>query len=229
MSKRFLAIAATAISLFLGGCGTTKMPFADDAGAAVASDKPVYLMTATLRNDYKPAYQPKVMDLIIEKKGSKETGDIFFVRTDAKSKVEDDTAEKGNSYFMRMELENGDYVFKSMNGFSLGFMVAGAFSVPMNSPLKSSGVGGVYYLGHVQAVVRESKPGEFKAGPPAPNISQIPTGYGNGTFDVEISDQSDKDIPAFQSKFPALKNVTIQKAILPSFDRALAQKIWDKR
>ena len=106
MKKSFL-ILLTAISvLFLSACGTTKMPFDNDSEVYSATGNPIFLLSATLKNDYKPNYQPKVMDVVLMQKipGQEKKQDIFF-RTDSKSKVEDDTPEKGNSYFLRFELE----------------------------------------------------------------------------------------------------------------------------
>ena len=225
MKKSFL-ILLTAISvLFLSACGTTKMPFDNDSEVYSATGNPIFLLSATLKNDYKPNYQPKVMDVVLMQKipGQEKKQDIFF-RTDSKSKVEDDTPEKGNSYFLRFELEKGEYVIRDMRGFSNGFMVSGPFFMPMFSEIKATGPG-VYYLGHVQAVTRERKPGELSSSGsifqmPINQLATMPTGYNDSTFDVVISDQSEKDIPTFKSKFPALKNVAIQKMILPPVDKA---------
>lgn len=101
--------------------------------------------------------------------------------------------------------------------------------MPMFSEIKATGPG-VYYLGHVQAVTRERKPGELSSSGsifqmPINQLATMPTGYNDSTFDVVISDQSEKDIPTFKSKFPALKNVAIQKMILPPVDKAEIKRI----
>lgn len=205
------------------------MPFDNDVDVYSQNGNPIYLMTATLKNDFKPAYQPKVMDVVLMKKiEGQEKSEAIFLRTDAKSKIEDDTPEKGNSYLLRMELEKGEYVIRDMRGFSNGFMVSGPFFVPMFSNIKVTR-SGVYYLGHVQAVTRAKKAGEisstgdiFQA--PINHLSTIPTGYNDSTFDIVISDQYEKDIAEFKRKFPALKNVEVQKSILPPVDTEFAKK-----
>lgn len=68
---------------------------------------------------------------------------------------------------------------------------------------------------------------EFRAGLPFPLVDQAVTGFSGGTFDVEIIDQFEKDELEFKSRFPALRDVNIQKAILPPFDRTKAQKWWE--
>jgi len=96
----------------------------------------------------------------------------------------------------------------------------------MHETLKSAGQG-VFYIGHVEATIRERQGNEFKAGPTVPLLDQAVAGASGGTFDIEISDQWDKDGPQFLAKFPTLSAVTVQKNILPPFDRAKAQQWWE--
>jgi hypothetical protein len=77
---------------------------------------------------------------------------------------------------------------------------------------------GIYYLGHIEAVYRERKENEFHAGR-AMNL--------DGTFDITISDNCDIDIQMFKNKFVQLKDIDIQKAILPPFDRNKADQFWE--
>lgn len=87
---------------------------------------------------------------------------------------------------------------------------------------------GVFYLGQVNAVVRERQGNEFRAGPPIPLIDQAVIGASGGTFDIEIVDAQARDEALFRERFPALKDATIRKAMLPGFDRARAQKWWEE-
>jgi len=86
---------------------------------------------------------------------------------------------------------------------------------------------GVYYLGHVDATVRERTGNEFKAGAPIPLIDQAVAGASSGTFDVAITDRWTQDESLFKNKYPALKKATINKSVLPAFDRDAAQKWWE--
>jgi len=81
-------------------------------------------------------------------------------------------------------------------------------------------------VGHVEATVREKKGEEFKAGPSIPLIDQAASGASTSTFDVVISDQWKTDEGNFKTRFPVLNSATIQQAILPPFDRPLAQAWW---
>lgn len=87
---------------------------------------------------------------------------------------------------------------------------------------------GVFYLGHVDATVRDRKGDEFKAGPMLPLIDQAAAGASGGIFDIEVSDRWEPDEATFRSTFPELSTIVIQKSILPPFDRAQAQDWWEK-
>lgn len=227
-SRTLIKLAALAsVTSFLVGCATpTKMAFKNETDVIVSGGKPVFLMTATLKNDYRTYYQPKLFVVHVERNEAKDRSDRINFIMDEKAKLETDTAESGNSYLLRMELENGDYVIRGLSGFSGIFPIRGTFFAPLHAEIKSNG-SGVFYLGHVTATVRERKEKEFKAGPSIPLVDQAVTGFSGGTFDIEITDQLEKDEPVFKSKFPALRDVNIQKAILPSFDRAKAQQWWE--
>lgn len=222
MLNRTLGISIL-ITLLLTGCATPKRMAS--LGYGVASDKPVFLMTVTLKNAYRPFYQPRLLYVNVERKEVKDSADRFIFMLDRKATLETD-AEAGNTYLVRMELENGDYVIRGLTGQSGKFPVRGNFFAPLHADLKSTGTG-VFYLGHVAATVRERKEGEFRAGPLIPAIDQAVTGFADGTFDIEITDQSDKDEPILKTLFPALSSATIQKNVLPSFDRAKAQQWWE--
>ena len=100
------------------------------------------------------------------------------------------------------------------------------FFTPIHADLNVSKPG-TYYLGHVEATVRERQGNEFKAGASVPLVDQSLVGASGGTFDVVISDAFDKDLKNFQATFPAMRSATVERAVLPPFDRARAQKWWE--
>jgi hypothetical protein len=216
------------VALIMPGCATRmNMAFQDDAQKLTPTSKPVFLMTATVKNTYKTYFQPKLSVVFVEKEGAKEKEDRFNFSMDEKSKNETNTLESGNNYLMRMELNPGSYEVRAILGQAYGFPLVGTYLLPVHAPFKSIGPG-VFYLGHIEADVRERKDNEFKAGPAVPLIDQAITGASTGTFEVVISDQFDKDEPAFRAKFPALAGVEIKKMIVPPFDRKKAQEWWEK-
>jgi hypothetical protein len=227
MLKRLLTCAVVLLGVTLGGCATrTKMAFENDADRLTDKSKPVYLMTATIKNTYKTSFQPRLIVVNVEKPGAKEAADRINFTMDDKARSETNSADTGNSYYLRLELEPGSYEIRGLTSIASTFPINGFFFAPMHSALEVK-QSGVYYIGHVNATVRERQGNEFKAGSTIPLIDQAIAGASGGTFDIEIVDDFAKDEAAFRSKFPALATVEIKKALLAPFDRAKAQKWWE--
>lgn len=227
MKSKNLVLGALSLVFALTGCATrTQMPFQNDSDRLTDKSKPVYLMTATIKNTYRTSFQPRVIVVHVEKPSAKDAADRLNFVMDDKAKNETGSADKGNSYLLRLALEPGSYELRGLTSLASSFPINGFFFVPMHSTLESKDAG-VFYLGHVSATVRERQGNEFKAGPVIPLIDQAIAGASGGTFDVEITDQFATDEALFRSKFPALATVKITKAILPSFDRKKAQQWWE--
>lgn len=227
MKNRVILYFVLAVAVLLSGCATrTKMAFESDEERLTDSSKPVFLMTATLKNVYRTSFQPKLIVLNVEKPGAKDATDRLNFTMDEKAKNETDIPEIGSTYFLRMQLDPGRYEIRGLTSLARSFPINGFFFAPLHAAVESSRPG-VFYLGHVAATVRERQGNEFKAGPSIPLIDQAIAGASGGTFDIEISDRLATDEATFRSKFPALKGIEIKKSILPSFDRAVAQKWWE--
>lgn len=225
--KKIQTLILVALAVLMGGCATpTKMAFQNDSDQFTEKSKPVFLMTATIKNTYRTSFQPKLIVLHVEKDGAKQVSDRINFTIDDKAKNETDSAITGNSYFLRMELEPGHYEIRGLTSLASSFPVNGFFFTPLHSQLESKD-SGVFYLGHITAIVRERTGNEFKAGPSIPLLDQAVAGASGGTFDIEITDEIVTDEGIFRSKFPALAGVTIKSAILPQFDRAKAQQWWE--
>jgi hypothetical protein len=227
MKTRLLCGLSLTLAILLSGCATRmKMAFEDDEERVTESSKPVFLLTATLKNSYRTSFQPKMTVLHVEKPGAKDAADRLNFTMDEKAKIETNTPEGGNTYFLRLPLERGRYEIRGLSSMASSFPIHGFYFAPLHSPIESNG-SGVFYLGHVSATVRERQGNEFKAGPSMPLIDQAIAGASGGTFDIEISDRLAADEATFRSKFPALKGVEIKKTILPPFNREAAQKWWE--
>jgi hypothetical protein len=227
MSNRYRVAFAVLSALILSACATpTKMALHDDSESIEKSEKPIFLMTATLKNGYRESYQPELLVVNIERKEVTGSSDRINFTMDDKAKKNSDSDKAGNSYFLRMALDSGSYVVRGMTGFSGIFPVRGMFFAPVHTDLQAP-KSGVYYLGHIDATVRERNENEFRAGPVIPLLDQAVTGFSGGTFEIAVTDRFEQDAPEFMAKFPALKNVQITKALLPAFDREKAQKWWD--
>ncbi len=184
-------------------------------------------MTTTLKNNYRTSHQAKLIVVNVQKVGAKDRADRVNFTIDDSARRESDSAELGNSYFLGMKLGPGEYTIEGLTSMNRSFPTVTMFFAPLHTDLTVDKPG-IYYLGHVDATVRERKGDEFKAGPSIPLIDQAVGGASGGSFDIDISDQWETDEAVFIAKFPALKGVTVTKAIMPPFDRAKAQEWWEK-
>lgn len=225
-TRGFYGLILTA-ALALSGCASTlDMPFADNAAAAPDAGKAVFLMTVTTKNTYHTSYQPDMVVVNVERSAVKSDEDKLNFKIDKNGTNETGKPETGNTYLVRMQLDPGEYIIQGVTCFNNQFLIIATFFAPLHEKLAVTGPG-VYYLGHVDATVRERVGGEFKAGPTIPLIDQGVAGASGGTFDITISDAWTTDEAQFDAKFSGLKGVTVQKAIMAPFDRAEAQKYWE--
>ncbi len=228
MSASLIRVSALVLlAASLGGCATpTKMAWTSDSKTAVKPADAVLLMTATVRNSYHPSFQPRLIAVDVEKGAAASRQERLNFTPDDKARFKEaDSHEEGNTYLIRMELAPGQYVIRGLALDSPHFPILGAYFAPLHETFTVSAPG-VYYLGHVQATVRERSGDEFKAGPSIPLLDQAVAGASGGTFDVEVGDHWDSDENSFRGAFPQLGDQPVHKAILGPFDRAYAQKWW---
>lgn len=221
MFSRFAMLMLVVGASVLSGCASTKnMSFGKDQAATIPQDKAIVLISASMRNEYKVSYQPKILVAHMEKGTAEKSSDPLNFKHDAVG------AAQGNNLF-RMELENGAYVLRGMTGHALSFPINGFYMAPVHAEINITAPG-VYYMGHIDAVIRERQGNEFKAGGSLPLIDQALAGASTGTFDITITDQWTTDEKAFKAEFPVLNGIDIKKVILPAFDRQRAQTYWEK-
>ena len=226
MPSRFFACLALTAGFFLGGCATNQMAFSEDSEKLADKTKPIFLLSVSLKNSFKPSYPLALNSLQIEKGDGKNQADKLMFAIDAKADRKVESSQGDTAYLLRMELDPGSYQLRSLHSLSRGFLIVGSFFTPLNMPLAATAKG-VYYLGNVNAVVRERKGSEFRAGPVIPLIDQAVVGAAGGSYEVEVKDLFEADVAAFKAQFPALAGAEIKKAILPAFDRVNAQKLWE--
>jgi hypothetical protein len=217
------------LPIVLAGCASpTKMAYSDKSKIAVAPNNAVFLMTATIRNSYHESYQPTLLVVNVEKVGAKDKADrLNFVMDDRALLKSSNAPTDGHSYLLRLELPPGEYVIRGLTSRSDQLLTHSTFFAPLHEDVASVQPG-VFYLGHVDATVRERTGNEFKAGPTLPLIDQAAAGASGGTFDMVISDRWEMDEGLFRRTFSQLSSATIQKTILPPFDRSQAQDWWEK-
>src|SRR5271169_4031830 len=115
MFNRYSVISAIFITLLVTGCATsTKMALSNDSETVSKTGKPIFLMTATLRNTYKTSYQPKLWFVNVERLVVKDSADRINFTMDDQGSYESDSPTEGNSYLLRIQLEQGEYVIQGL-------------------------------------------------------------------------------------------------------------------
>ena len=222
---RVVSLLVVLLSTLFAGCASAPyMPLAEE-GSKLDSSKPLFLMSVVVKNEYRERWQPRILNVILEKNGGAGKPESIVLRMDTKGMI---ASEAGSSnYLVRFPAESAPHTVRGFNSMASAFPIHGFYFVPLHANLAKYD-GGVYYLGSVKAVIRDRKEGEFRAGPVIPLIDQAIAGASSGTFDVEISDFYDSDVALFRKTFPVLKDVEIKKAVLPKWDRAKAQLFWEQ-
>lgn len=227
MFSRFLATIVIAATAILAGCASPqKMAFAPDTPPTVNPNKALLLMTAKISNRNGVSHQPKLHVAHVERPEVKGSQDRLNYVMDDRGRIETNAMETGNTYLLRMEVDPGEYTLRGLSSMSQSFPLTGFFFTPIHAQVKVAAPG-IYYIGHIDATVRERKGDEFKAGPSLPLIDQALVGASTGTFDVTISDRWSQDESEFRARFPALKSTDVTKNVLPAFDRQKAQAWWE--
>jgi hypothetical protein len=226
MRRLLVVLSLVAASLITGCAMAPYMPLSEE-GAKLDQTKPLYLMSVTLKNDYKERWQPRVLNVILSKENGTAKPDQIVFRMDSKGTIAAQTDKDQTTYLVRFVTENSPHTVLGFNAMASAFPVHGFYFTPLHSSIPAA-AGGVYYLGAVKAVVRERKENEFRAGPVIPLIDQAVAGASSGSFDIEIGDAYGADIELFKKTFAPLKDMEIQKAVLPKWDRTKAQLFWEK-
>ena len=225
--RRLPACLMIFVAIQLVGCASVPyMPLADDS-ARVDTSRPLYLMSVVLKNEYRPRWQPRVLNIILANESGTEKPDLLAFRMDSKGAIKPENADGSTTYLVRFTAESTRYSVRGFNAMASAFPVHTFYNVPLHANVPSFDTG-VYYLGAVTAVIRERQDKEFRAGPVMPLIDQAVGGASTGTFDIEIIDSYISDMELFKKTFTALKDIEVQSAVLSKWDRSKAQLFWER-
>jgi hypothetical protein len=220
----------TCVALFscaLGGCATVNhMAFDKDASSVDVSKKAVVLVAIEVKRLDDSRFQPVPLVVNVEKPNAQSKQDRQNFKVNKAQDVF--VSEDGRALFLtRMALEPGQYRLVAVTGFAQAFPINALFQVPLVTDFNVQ-PGSITYLGRVSATLRSRNSGEFRAGPLFPLIDQSVAGMSTSTWDVAIENRADIDVPLYRKTFKALTSASIASAPLPPFDRAAAQRWWDR-
>jgi hypothetical protein len=202
----------------LTGCAT-RMPMALADGAAPKPGKVTVLMSADLKNAYKPGWQPELVVAKWQKPGAEDASGRFNFKPDETALVALPGANGDKTYLLSLELEPGKYQFADLTAMARSFPIVGWFTALVMQEMTFAQAG-VVYIGNVSATVRERQGDEMRAGPVIPLIDQAVVGASGGTFDIETADRWSVDEALFKSVYPGLAGAQIGKQLMAPHDAA---------
>ncbi len=190
------------------GCSMGKpMALETKSGALELESESVGLFTLRTSNQYKPGFQPAVMSI---EAVSDETDKKVVFRA---AKHHSHEKKRFYEYLVSVDLSPGIYRVGKIAGSSTSFLFHGSFAFPVGASFELP-PDSVVYLGHINMVNRKRNKGEKRSGSIFPLVDQGVSGYGDGTFDITISDRSDTDIQLFEQAYPELAKHIVMKNIM---------------
>lgn len=222
MMRRILVLVA--IAMCSGCVNIQTMALQKGQGALSTSTKSIALMTVEVSRADDSRYQPFpaivwVTDLTW---GAKEPS-LRFQLNKKTAAVESNGRQL---YLASLALSPGRYHLEGISGIAAAFPFVGNFFIPVVADFEVE-EDSVSYFGHVAAIMRERREGEFRAGAVIPLVDQAATGMISHSWDVVIDDRSASDLALFKEHVPALVSVNVKLEPLPPWDRAAAQQRWD--
>ena len=227
MMRRISLLFLIAATALMTGCASAPyMPLSDET-YKLDTSKPLYLMSVSIKNTYKERYQPQILNVVLDKNDGVNKPETIIFRMDSTGTIYSEDSDTAK-YLVRFPADTVPHIVRGLNARASAFPFHGFYFLPLLADLRPS-ENGIYYLGSVEAVIRERKEGEFRAGHVIPLVDQAVAGASTGTFDVEIKDAYEEDIDMFRATFPALTNVEIKRTVLPKWSRDKARLLWETK
>jgi len=214
-SKRLYVVGLFLISvLALNGCVGMGMDMALVRGQEKlgVGDNGLVITTVRIANKNKPGFQPTISKTFIMQESPTRKLLEFDVKDDPFKSVENEY----NEYLFSFSLKPGNYdLFHILGSYQLPIVMYAHCSAAFSAPfIVKQGV--VSYLGNIQATIVERKGDkDRRAGPMKPFIDQSLAGFSNGTFEISSIDRYEEDVASYQSEYPALRGIKIEKQIVP--------------
>lgn len=214
-----------AFLLLLTGCATPmKMALQRQTERLELAGNSLLLMHLRLRNEHTPDYPPRPFYMSIEAPGADEKSEKLNYVFDTDGVV---TTSEAGDFLLRMSVPPGDWIIQGVVGMSHSYIAPGNFFMPLRAPIHVEQQAEIVYLGRVEGTMRTRDAGEFRAGSLIQPLDQQVIGYADATFEVTISDAFEEDMALMRRYFPALTGATVERRVLPAFDREQAQRLWE--
>lgn len=218
--------------VYLSGCASwewNKMALTKGQTNIDTTKKSIAMLSVKISNQNKPDYQLEVTGAYVVPKPISQTkfsdriGNQY--NTGKPYRSEDKIS---NEYLLSFELNSGiNSLIHFIASHEKPPLVATGAYVPLNMELYIN-PNTVSYLGHINIVLREKKSDNEEVAGIVPLIDSAVIGFSTGTFDVIVEDKFEEDMKLFTSEYPGLKDVQVEKSILPEWVRPENQNISNK-
>lgn len=207
-----MILVAAALAVFSSGCATSRTMALSRETKAIEAKEGLALASVRITNTYKTGYQPLAKALLIKQVA--EPGEKFSFDLGTPWKASPDENDQFEEFLVSVSLPPGKYEVMHVYTAAHGLLVHGGGFVGIHAPVALE-AGKAVYLGRLEAVRRERTGDEPRAGPVIPLIDQAVTGFSGGTFDEKLVDRYEEDVAAMRKQFPALKDVAVEKRLMP--------------
>jgi hypothetical protein len=202
---------------FLVGCATmTKMPLQDKNMKPLdLTQKSVLIAKVKIKNNNKTNQQPTICCVFIKQDVGGKAKQFSFTSP----ALIQESSEIGKEYFVSMALAPGKANINMIRFLRMvPLLLAATADLPFQREIDVP-AGKVLYLGTIDATIeKRENDTQPRAGIVIPLIDQAVAGFSDGTFTATIKDQYDADIAQIRQRFPALKDLQIEKMILPPWE-----------
>jgi hypothetical protein len=206
------------VAVMLSGCASG-MALQKNKNSLELSGQSIALMTVRIYNENKPECQPSLTELHVD--GPTPTTFQLY---------RDDVVRKGNppyaEYYVSLALTPGPNKLEGQTVIYKSFLkgAVGVVSLDMNILVKPDPV---QYLGRVTILIRKKKNDEEKSVGVHFSESIVDAGgFYTGAVDVSVEDKFDEDMKVFKAEYPVLRNVKVEKNILPQWIRPEKRRSW---
>ena len=218
-SKTSCWIGLILAGLFVSGCASSS-PMALNEGKGKlnpgATDA-IVLLTVKVSKETNRDAQPCLVSVWVARKNPEKSHSVDHYYIVGKPTV--DVSKQYNEYIVSIRIPGGKLFMSSLYTQNSSFWLGVSQGyVPLNMNVNVE-PGHVYYMGSIEANIRERLDGEVRAGPLFPLATQAASGYSNGTWDVAILDNYEKHMTMIKNLYPAVAEVIVEKRILPVWVR----------
>ena len=203
-------------SAFVMSCGGGYYMVLNDGLSNInLTQKSIALLSVKISNQNHPSYQLKFTGSVVCPQYEKCSNRKHYHYANPPYKSEKDSFDE---YLMSFGLESGTYNIHHFGTYCRSFTASAFADVPLNlkTEIKPNTIS---YLGHIDVTLRGIENDTEERAAILPFLDAFIVGYSSGTFDVVVEDRYDYDMKLFISEYPELKDVKVEKAILPQWIR----------